>query len=484
MISNSKRVSSLFEQSVRNNRIVMDYFENKLKADKAKKAKTAARSASTTPAPVAAPAPATPPPTSTPVPKPTPAATSEPAPVPKPTSTPEPTEEPTPEKPSFFTQAKNLAKKYGGKALQYAKENPLATAGAIGGGIVGGLTGGAGGAYVGAQSGRSLGSAASKGINAIKSGAKSFSDRRKELGTMGAIGSFAKQGKDFIKNDALRLANQMGGRAIDYVRENPKKALARVAGGVAGGLMGGAGGAFTGQAAGGRIAAGAENLKNAVVAGNETRKKEGLLGAVKKHGVDALKGAGDIGAGALAFGNMYGKYKQDQSNLDLRKRMVGKRDDDGTAGVEDEMRDKSYRAGLSKPSSLQFKDKEGGNWINNDPNSEDYGRASRVPWDDPNSVQAGTDRLTGGGGYDSDYIRTLKKAQRTNTDTIDSIRSNMGDAGGGVAGAATGAGLGAAGVGADAINNPARSTGRTATDYAKTFGNAGKRFFNRLRGIR
>ena len=60
----------------------------------------------------------------------------------------------------------------------------------------------------------------------------------------------------------------------------------------------------------------------------------------------------------------------------------------------------------------------------------------------------------------------------------------MGDAGGGVAGAATGAGLGAAGVGADAINNPARSTGRTATDYAKTFGNAGKRFFNRLRGIR
>ena len=448
----------------------MDYFKKKLQAEKDK---AAARSAPTAPVPAPVPSP-----------KPTPTATPKPAPLPKPTSTPEPTEEPTPEKPSFFTQAKNLAKKYGGKALQYAKENPLATAGAIGGGIVGGLTGGAGGAYVGAQSGRSLGSAASKGINAIKSGAKSFSDRRKELGTMGAIGSFAKQGKDFIKNDALRLANQMGGRAIDYVRENPKKALARVAGGVAGGLMGGAGGAFTGQAAGGRIAAGAENLKNAVVAGNETRKKEGLLGAVKKHGVDALKGAGDIGAGALAFGNMYGKYKQDQSNLDLRKRMVGKRDDDGTAGVEDEMRDKSYRAGLSKPSSLQFKDKEGGNWINNDPNSEDYGRASRVPWDDPNSVQAGTGRLTGGGGYDSDYIRTLKKAQRTNTDTIDSIRSNMGDAGGGVAGAATGAGLGAAGVGADAINNPARSTGRTATDYAKTFGNAGKRFFNRLRGIR
>ena len=470
MIPNSKRVSSLFEQSVRDNPIVMDYFKKKLEADKAK---AAARSAPTAPVPAPVPSP-----------KPTPTATPKPAPLPKPTPTPEPTKEPPPEKPSFFTQAKDLAKKYGGKALQYAKENPLATAGAIGGGIVGGLTGGAGGAYVGAQSGRSLGSAASKGINAIKSGAKTFSDKRKELGTMGAIGSFAKQGKDFIKNDALRLANQMGGRAIDYVRENPKKALARVAGGVAGGLMGGAGGAFTGQAAGGRIAAGAENLKNAVVAGNQTRKKEGLLGAVKKHGVDALKGAGDIGAGALAFGNMYGKYKQDQSNLDLRKRMVGKRDDDGTAGVEDEMRDKSYRAGLSKPSSLQFKDKEGGNWINNDPNSEDYGRASRVPWDDPNSVQAGTDRLTGGGGYDSDYIRTLKKAQRTNTDTIDSIRSNMGDAGGGVAGAATGAGLGAAGVGADAINNPARSTGRTATDYAKTFGNAGKRFFNRLRGIR
>jgi len=453
VIYNSKRFGSLFEQDIRDDPTVMDYFRKNLEANKAKKTGNKK--------PVA------------------PIAKSV-APRIPPASKVSPEE--TPSKPSFFRQATDLAKKYGGKALQYAKENPLATAGAIGGGIVGGLTGGAGGAYVGAQSGRSLGSAASKGIDAIKSGAKSFSNRRKELGTIGAIGSFAKQGKDFIKNDALRLANQMGGRAIDYVRENPKKALARVAGGVAGGLMGGAGGAFTGQAAGGRIAAGAENLKNAIVAGKETRKKEGLLGAVKKHGVDALKGAGDIGAGALAFGNMYGKYRDDQRNLDFRKRMVGRRDDDGTADIEDELRDKSYRAGLSKPSTLQFKDKESGNWINNDPNSEDYGSASKIPWDDSTPLKADTNRLTGGGGYDQDYFKTLRKAQRTNTDTIDSIRNNIGDAGSGAAGAAAGVGLGAAGIGADAINNPARATGRTATDYAKTFGRFGKRFFNRMRG--
>ena len=411
--------------------------------------------------------------------------------------------------------AKDLVQNYGSKALDYAKKNPLAIAGALGGGAIGGLTGGLGGAYVGARQGQSLGSLAQSGLGALKKGAQAFNADRKSKGLLGTVKDYGSKAKDFIKNDALKLANQMGGKAIDYVRENPKKALSRLAGGVAGGFLGGTGGAFTGQAAGGRIAQGVENLRNTAKKFNTDRKTSGVLGAIKGNALDAGKAALDIGAGAAAFGNMFGKYKDqvakdDAYNRETQNRLkaIGKRsvdtEEDLSVGPDYE----ASKAGYTKISQKQFYDPRTGSYVNTDVNDDNYGLRSNSPftkYDPYGQEKFKPVTFRGGAVQDLDNLDPVQRAnilQNKELETFirnkelndpDNIYDKMGtlysarrgiknDAGD-VQGSLAGLGMGAAGTAVDGINSggPRRPSGRTATDYARLFGRAGKRFFNRFR---
>ena len=418
-------------------------------------------------------------------------------------------------KPSFLDQAKGLAgkfaskaKEYGAKGLDYAKKNPLETLGGAIGGAVGGATGGLGGAYVGARSGASLGGMAKKGIGLAKAGIENFKqEREKQGGTFGALKSYASKGKDFIKNDALNLADRLGGKAIDYARQNPGEAAARLAGGVAGGVMGGGlGGAFTGQAAGGRMAQGVKTIGGAARQWNQDRKTKGVWGATKANIGTAAKGALDVGAGAMAFKGMHDKYQDRKASDDAynretidRERGVGRGltpDDRDTQSLESDAAQKGLGGQISKQ---QIYDRQNKVYIDNNSQSDTYGRRSYKPFVNQNSDDFRTGSVTTVGGKSTFNDPTtelaaqrsrldVQKLQAQGQDSVDystmrkAIRQARGvqdtaiDSAGGVAGATMGAGA----IAGQAAQRP--GSGKTASQYVRGAGSKVKGLFNRLRG--
>lgn len=359
---------------------------------------------------------------------------------------------------------------------------------------------------MGARSGQSIGGLAKKGIDSLKAGAQAFNDKRKELGsTKAAVGHYGGKVKDFIKNDALNLANKLGGKAIDYARENPGKALSRVAGGVAGGFLGGAGGAFTGQAAGGRIASGVENIAGAAKKFAADRKTQGTLGAIKGNIGQAAKGAFDVGAGSLAFGNMYGKYKGQKAEdeafnreTQYRQSRVGKR---AESDIDDDLDAGAAKIG-ARGYGNQYYDPKNKTYIDNDPNSDTYGQRFSQPRTVDNSyTNTSYSYTTKNGDSDFNYLqdpnqrleisknaKNLSKIHKQGLQGADfeSIKANIAkargvsDEAGSIGGAAAGTAAGALGAAADAKGGTAYS-GKTATDYAKEAGSRAKKFFSKLR---
>jgi hypothetical protein len=207
---------------------------------------------------------------------------------------------------------------------------------------------------------------------------------------------------------------------MDYVRNNPGTAAARLAGGVAGGVMGGGlGGAFTGQAAGGRMAQGTKTLVGAARQWNMDRKTKGLLGATKANIGQAAKGALDVGMGAMAFKGMHDKFKERQASDDQynrgtedRVRGVGKRAS-GETDVENKLASDSAQQGLGqKISTKQVYDRRQGGYVDNDPNSETYGQVSRSPYVDQDSAPMTGKVTTSGGKTTFDSPATELNAQR------------------------------------------------------------------------
>ena len=231
--------------------------------------------------------------------------------------------------------------------------------------------------------------------------------------------------------------------------------------------MGGVGGAFTGQAAAGRMAQGTENLANTAKKFNADRKASGIIGAIKGNALDAGKAALDIGAGAAAFGNMYSKYQDkvadhqnkvqahkekylrqkeddDSYNTDTERRAqgIGKntynyRGERDFSRLNADARDLNYQSsqlGLNTISNNQYYDPATGKYVNTDYNSPDFGGTSNTPhtfdqspsyYNSPEYASfSKTGRLVGGQLQNQDSFPELQQQNiKFNSDALQSIKN-------------------------------------------------------------